>query len=275
MVLSLSAVVLLAALTLLLLRFAGLRAWHAVVCILLGFFLASSALGPYIHDAAQAIASGADLLVFLDVDCIPSHRLTAAYHRAARAAKASAPRVFCGPVGYLPPLPSRAVAEEVVQEAWLAVLKGLAGFEGRSSLRRWVFGILTNCAKARGTREARSVPFSSVGSPENEDEPVVDPSRFLPPDHPRWPGHWSAPPVAWADEKLMQQESLQAAQRAIDQLPRSQREVIVLRDVEGWESNEVCELLGLTEVNQRVLLHRARSKVRAALELHFQAGGRR
>lgn len=169
---------------------------------------------------------------------------------------------------------SRALAEEVVQETWLGVLKGLAAFEGRSSLRRWVFGILTNCAKARGTREARSVPFSSIGTQENEDEPVVDPSRFLPADHPRWPGHWSAPPVAWADEKLIQQESLQAAQRAIDQLPRSQREVIVLRDVEGWESDEVCELLGLTEVNQRVLLHRARSKVRAALELHFQAGGR-
>ena len=168
---------------------------------------------------------------------------------------------------------SRAVAEEVVQETWLGVLRGLSGFEGRSSLRRWIFGILTNCAKARGTREARSVPFSAIAA-ESEDEPPVDPSRFLPPDHPRWPGHWSAPPVAWADEKLIQQESLQAAQRAIAQLPRGQREVIVLRDVEGCESEEVCQLLGLSEVNQRVLLHRARSKVRAALELHFQAGGR-
>jgi RNA polymerase sigma-70 factor (ECF subfamily) len=168
---------------------------------------------------------------------------------------------------------SRAVAEEVVQETWLGVLRGLSGFEGRSSLRRWIFGILTNCAKARGTREARSVPFSAIAA-ESEDEPPVDPSRFLPPDHPRWPGHWSAPPVAWADEKLIQQESLRAAQRAIAQLPRGQREVIVLRDVEGCESEEVCQLLGLSEVNQRVLLHRARSKVRAALELHFQAGGR-
>jgi RNA polymerase sigma-70 factor, ECF subfamily len=103
----------------------------------------------------------------------------------------------------------------------------------------------------------------------------VDPSRFLPPDHPRWPGHWSAPPSAWADEKLIQQESLRAAQRAIDELPRGQREVIVLRDVEGWESEEVCRSLGLSEVNQRVLLHRARSKVRAALEQHFGAGGGR
>ena len=168
---------------------------------------------------------------------------------------------------------SRAVAEEVVQETWLGVLRGLSGFEGRSSLRRWIFGILTNCAKGRGTREARSVPFSAIEA-ESEDEPPVDPSRFLPPDHPRWPGHWSAPPVAWADEKLIQQESLRAAQRAIAQLPRGQREVIVLRDVEGCESEEVCQLLGLSEVNQRVLLHRARSKVRAALELHFQTGGR-
>jgi len=169
---------------------------------------------------------------------------------------------------------SRAVAEEVVQETWLGVLKGLAGFEGRSSLRRWIFGILTNCAKARGTREARSVPFSSLVD-EGEDEAAVDPSRFLPPDHPRWPGHWSAPPVAWAEEKLIERESLQVAQRAIEELPRGQREVIVLRDVEGWDSDEVCESLGLSEVNQRVLLHRARSKVRAALERHFEGGGRR
>jgi len=168
---------------------------------------------------------------------------------------------------------SRAVAEEVVQEAWLGVLKGLGGFEGRSSLRRWIFGILTNCAKARGVREARSVPFSSLGA-EGDDEPAVDPSRFLPPDHPRWPGHWSEPPVAWAEEKLIQRESVRAAQRAIEQLPRNQREVIVLRDVEGWESPDVCEALGISEVNQRVLLHRARSKVRAALEQHFQAEGR-
>lgn len=169
---------------------------------------------------------------------------------------------------------SRAVAEEVVQEAWLGVLKGLAAFEGRSSLRRWIFGILTNCAKTRAVREARSVPFSEL-LPEGEDEPAVDPSRFLPGDHPRWPGHWSAPPVAWAEEKLIQRESLEVVQRAIEQLPRGQREVIVLRDVEGWGSDEVCESLGLTEVNQRVLLHRARSKVRAALEVHFQGGGGR
>jgi len=153
------------------------------------------------------------------------------------------------------------------------VLKGLAGFEGRSSLRRWIFGIVTNCAKSRGTREARSTPFSSLAA-EGDDEPAVDPSRFLPPDHPRWPGHWSAPPVAWAEEKLIQRESLEAAQKAIEQLPRGQREVIVLRDVQGWASEEVCEALGLSEVNQRVLLHRARSKVRAALESHFQDGGR-
>jgi len=123
---------------------------------------------------------------------------------------------------------SRAVAEEVVQEAWLGVLKGLSGFEGRSSLRRWVFGILVNCAKSRGVREARSVPFSALAQ-EGGDEPSVDPSRFLPPDHPRWPGHWSLPPVAWAEEKLLQHESVEVAQRAISELPPAQREVIVLR----------------------------------------------
>src|SRR3954469_22291740 len=113
---------------------------------------------------------------------------------------------------------SRAVAEEVVQETWLGVLKGLGGFEGRSSLRRWIFGILTNCAKGRGVRESRSVPFSDFAA-EGDDEPVVDPERFLPADHPRWPGHWSQPPVAWAEEKLLQRESVEAAQRAIAELP--------------------------------------------------------
>src|SRR3954447_18542174 len=97
---------------------------------------------------------------------------------------------------------SRAVAEEVVQEAWLGVLKGLSAFEGRSSLRRWIFGIVTNCAKSRGVREARSTPFSELGPQDDEGEPAVDPSRFLPADHPRWPGHWSAPPTARADEQI-------------------------------------------------------------------------
>jgi RNA polymerase sigma-70 factor (ECF subfamily) len=166
---------------------------------------------------------------------------------------------------------SRGVAEEVVQEAWLGVLKGLPRFEGRSSLRRWIFGILTNCAKSRGVREARSTPFSEMG-PQDDDEPAVDPSRFLPADHPRWPGHWSAPPTAWAEEQVLNKESLTVVEAAIARLPVNQREVITLRDVLGWSSEEVCESLGISEGNQRVLLHRARSKVRAVLEKHFAEG---
>jgi RNA polymerase sigma-70 factor, ECF subfamily len=170
---------------------------------------------------------------------------------------------------------SRGVAEEVVQEAWLGVLKGLPRFEGRSSLRRWIFGILTNCARSRGVREARSTPFSEMGPRDDEDEPAVDPSRFLPADHPRWPGHWSAPPTAWAEEQVLNKESLAVVEGAIARLPVNQREVITLRDVLGWSSEEVCESLGISEGNQRVLLHRARSKVRAVLEKHFAEGAPR
>jgi len=166
---------------------------------------------------------------------------------------------------------SRAVAEEVVQEAWLGVLKGLAAFEGRSSLRRWIFGIVTNCARSRGVREARSTPFSAMG-PAEDDEPAVDPGRFLPPDHPRWPGHWSEPPTPWAEDQVLNKESLAVVDAAIARLPVHQREVITLRDVLGWSSEEVCESLAISEGNQRVLLHRARSKVRAALEKHFAEG---
>ncbi|MFL5412492.1 MAG: RNA polymerase sigma factor [Myxococcales bacterium] len=166
---------------------------------------------------------------------------------------------------------SRAVAEEVVQEAWLGVLKGLSAFEGRSSLRRWIFGIVTNCARSRGVREARSTPFSAMG-PAEDDEPAVDPGRFLPPDHPRWPGHWSEPPTAWAEDQVLNKESLGVVEAAIALLPVNQREVITLRDVLGWTSEEVCESLGISEGNQRVVLHRARSKARAALEKHFAAG---
>ena len=168
---------------------------------------------------------------------------------------------------------SAAVAEEVVQEAWLGVLHGLDGFQGRSSLRSWIFGILTNCAKSRGTRESRSAPFSSFTAPD-EDEPAVDPSRFLGADHPRWPGHWASPPEQWAEEKLATKETLQFVRRAIEVLPPAQKQVITLRDVEGWSSVETCEALGISEANQRVLLHRARSKVRARVEEFMREGSR-
>jgi RNA polymerase sigma-70 factor (ECF subfamily) len=167
---------------------------------------------------------------------------------------------------------SSAVAEEVVQEAWLGVLNGLDSFEGRSSLRAWIFGIVTNCAKTRGVREARSSPFSSFDEPA-DDESAVDASRFLGSDHPRWPGHWASPPEQWAEDKLLTKEMVAFVHEAIEALPPNQRRVITMRDVEGWTSAEVTRALGISEVNQRVLLHRARSKVRAALELRMKQEG--
>ena len=163
---------------------------------------------------------------------------------------------------------SAAVADEVVQETWLGVLRGIERFEGRSSLKTWIFQILTNTAKTRAEREGRCVPLSSLATA-GYDEPAVDPTRFLDEQHARWPGHWAAPPSRWneiPEEALFGHETLDALKDAIAGLPETQRRVIELRDVEGWSSQEVCELLGLSEANQRVLLHRARSKVRQALE---------
>jgi RNA polymerase sigma-70 factor, ECF subfamily len=168
-------------------------------------------------------------------------------------------------------VPSRAVAEEVVQETWLGVLRGLERFEERSSLKTWIFKILTNTARTRGQRERRSVPVSSLGG---EDEgPVLDRERFFPANHDRYPGHWSLGPTAWQtpQQDLLAGEARKVILRAIDELPPTQRTVISLRDVEGWPSEEVCEALELSEGNQRVLLHRARTKVRAALEDYFGA----
>lgn len=166
----------------------------------------------------------------------------------------------------------RQAAEEVVQETWLAVVQGLERFEERSTLKTWLFRILTNRAKSRGEREARSVPFSAVIVAETTGEdPAVDPDRFQGP-HDRYPRHWASPPARWEtlpDERLLSQETLREIDVAIEQLPPAQRAVIRLRDVEGWEADEVCEVLGLTSANQRVLLHRARSKVRGALERYL------
>jgi RNA polymerase sigma-70 factor, ECF subfamily len=166
-----------------------------------------------------------------------------------------------------------AVAEEVVQETWCAVLTGLDRFEGRAALKTWLFRILTNRAKTRGQREARTVPFSSLSSDDDErDGPSVYPDRFLPADHPHWPGHWAAGPAQWSavpDERLLAREVRSQIRRAIDELPERQQAVIVMRDVEGWPPDEVCDVLSLSEGNQRVLLHRARSHVRAELERYF------
>jgi RNA polymerase sigma-70 factor, ECF subfamily len=163
-------------------------------------------------------------------------------------------------------VPSRDLAEEVVQETWLRVLGALDRFEGRSSLRTWVFRILVNTAKTRAQREGRVIPFSALNDPGRVPEPAVDPDRFLDADHERYPGHWAAPPRALPEERLLATETRERVAAAIDALPPAQRAVITLRDVAGWDAESVCNALDLSEVNQRVLLHRARAKVRQALE---------
>ena len=163
---------------------------------------------------------------------------------------------------------TRAVAEEVVQEAWIGVIKGLDRFEGRSSLKTWILRILVNTAKTRGVRESRSIPYSSL-----PEEPAVDPDRFRGAGD-RYPGGWRAFPADWSalpEEALTARETLQVAMAAIEALPDPQRTVIAMRDVHGCGPEEVCAALELSDGNQRVLLHRARSKVRAALEAHLDA----
>lgn len=165
---------------------------------------------------------------------------------------------------------TRAVAEEVVQEAWLGVFKGLDRFEGRSSLKTWIFRILTNTAKTRGEREGRSVPFSSLGDDDQDEAPVAI-DRFLGAEH-RWGGHWASAPRNPRDvpeERLLASETRARIAAAIETLPANQRTVITLRDVDGFDADEACEILGISEVNQRVLLHRARGRVRAALEQYL------
>ncbi len=162
--------------------------------------------------------------------------------------------------------PSQATAEEVVQETWLRVLGALDRFEGRASLKTWVFRILANTAKTRAQRDGRVLPFSSLRDPGRVPEPAVDADRFFSPDDARHPGGWSLPPAPLPEEELLAAETRGQIATAIEALPPSQRAVIFLRDVEGWTSEEVRNALDLSEVNQRVLLHRARAKVRAALE---------
>jgi RNA polymerase sigma-70 factor (ECF subfamily) len=170
-------------------------------------------------------------------------------------------------------VPKRMVAEEVVQETWMAVLEGLSRFEGRSSLKTWIFRILTNRAKTRALREGRSVPFSSLAELNLDSaEPAVDPDRFRSMDAPQWAGGWLSFPAPWEslpEERLLSKETQSYLEKAIEALPASQREVITLRDIEGWSSEEACALLEISESNQRVLLHRARAKVRNALERYF------
>jgi RNA polymerase sigma-70 factor, ECF subfamily len=165
---------------------------------------------------------------------------------------------------------SRAVAEEVVQEAWLGLLTGLDRFEGRSSLKTWLFRILVNTAKTRGEREGRSVPFASLAPDTDGDEPAVEPERFDATG--RWAGHWSSTPIRFDDlpeERLLAAETRAVVEEAIAALPPNQRTVVSLRDIEGWSSEEVRNVLDVSETNQRVLLHRGRSAVRRALEKYL------
>jgi RNA polymerase sigma-70 factor (ECF subfamily) len=163
----------------------------------------------------------------------------------------------------------QSTAEEVAQETWLAVLNGIDRFEGRSSFKTWLFRILTNRAKTRGQRDSRSVPFSSIGDPE---EPAVDPDRFRPEDD-QYPGGWRQFPVPWEgdpEERLLAGETRRLILDAIEQLPPNQRAVITLRDIEGFSAEEVRNVLDVSDTNQRVLLHRARSKVRRVLEQYLE-----
>jgi RNA polymerase sigma-70 factor (ECF subfamily) len=156
-----------------------------------------------------------------------------------------------------------AVAEEVVQETWLGVLKGIDRFEGRSSLKTWIFRILANTAKTRAQREGRSIPFSALEDAEGNFEPAVERSRFA------GAGHWAVPPPQWPEERLLGAETRSVIAGAIQTLPPTQRAVISLRDIEGWSADEVRNALDLSETNQRVLLHRARARVRRELERYL------
>jgi RNA polymerase sigma-70 factor (ECF subfamily) len=163
---------------------------------------------------------------------------------------------------------SRAVAEEVVQEAWLVVLRDLDRFERRSSLRTWVLGIVVNLARSRARAEGRSTRVA-----DEEGAPLVDPARFRRPDEARWPDHWALGPARWPtpEEALLAGETREVILAAVAALPPAPREVLVLRDLEGFGAAETCNVLGLTDTNQRVLLHRARARVRNAIERYFDA----
>jgi RNA polymerase sigma-70 factor, ECF subfamily len=161
-----------------------------------------------------------------------------------------------------------AVAEEVVQDTWLAVIAGIDRFQERASIKTWMFHILANKAKTRGKRERRIVPFASLARA--EDEPAVAPDRFQR-EGDAWPGHWAVPPRPWEDpyRRLQALEARDRLRAAIGALPDTQQAVLTLRDVEGLEAEEVCELLDLSPGNQRVILHRARARVRDELERYF------
>ena len=166
---------------------------------------------------------------------------------------------------YVPP----SLAEEVAQETWISVLKGLSRFEGRSSFKTWLFRVLINRALTHAAHEARAGRVKNDPMSEKSEEELIEAWHFYADDHAR-AGMWLVPPRAWSpEEKLLSAETLQRIEQEIEKLPLLQRQVITLRDVEGWTSREVCELCGITETHQRVLLHRARTRLRNALDQIF------
>ncbi len=163
-----------------------------------------------------------------------------------------------------------AAADEVVQDTWVGVLRGIDRFEQRSSLKTWIYRILLNIARTRGVRDKRSIPFASLAA-DDKDGPTFEPERFQHANDPH-PGHWAAFPTRWHDQpeiRAVGHETIAVVRAALEMLPPNQQEVVRLRDIEGWTSAEVCNALELTETNQRVLLHRGRAKLRAALETYF------
>lgn len=164
-----------------------------------------------------------------------------------------------------------AIADEVVQETWLAVVKSLDQFEGRSALKTWIYRIMLNKVRTLATRESKVVPFASLGPVSEGDEPSVDPDRLVHPD--LGAGYWPEAPPRWETlpaQRLEAVETRRHIEAEIDQLPAAQREVVLLRDIEGWTAEEVCNALGISSVNQRVLLHRGRVALRQALEDYLQ-----
>jgi RNA polymerase sigma-70 factor (ECF subfamily) len=164
---------------------------------------------------------------------------------------------------------SDAVAEEIVQETWMAIVTGIGRFEGRSALGTWMFSILLNQAKSHTARERRALPFSSIAA--GGEEPAVDQDRFQKDDE-AWPGHWATPPRPWQkpERRLLSLEARAQLKEALAQLPERQRMIVGLRDIDGLSAEEVCDALDLSQENQRVLLHRGRSKLRAVLEEYVE-----
>ncbi|HSB00087.1 MAG TPA: RNA polymerase sigma factor [Anaerolineales bacterium] len=172
-------------------------------------------------------------------------------------------------------VPNMAAAEEIAQETWLKVLEGIEQFERRSTLKTWIYAILMNLARSRGKREGRCIPFSNLENCQDEDvEPSVPAERFFPADHDQWPNEWSAPPEPWEyvpEEYLQIQELRDCIHEALEHLTENQRTVITLHDLEGWSSIEICNTFNISETNLRVLLHRARARLRQALETFYRA----